>query len=331
MRGVAVAATALLAAAAGCMSADDRDPASAPRLVVPAPATWPPYPEFSEGSCWARPSDSPRPIRFAPSYAPPRRARPLAPESAVRGVLRGLGDDSAVRAIELGPPPPVTRQHTGYFGRSQPPRGSLWAYIAVDPLVEDLPEGARPHRKVAAMRAQWELALAQGALHDAFCAAGGRPLVGASAGGGGVSFVPDAYNAIGQRFPNPRAGAYRRHVAAVAAGYDLDVVAVRFVRPLQVAPDVVLRSDDRKRVARDAGAVVHLLDPVRRGRIAAAAAFEGFFLEVRDEGGEPFLAVARNRRGQASGGQWAWDPCYLPYAHRGGLLPGRECPEDASQ
>ena len=66
-------------------------------------------------------------LRVAPSFARVQRASPRA---IAHRVLAGLGDRHFVRSIAFGPPPPISRQHTGYFGPGRhPPRNAIWAYL----------------------------------------------------------------------------------------------------------------------------------------------------------------------------------------------------------
>jgi hypothetical protein len=159
----------------------------------------------------------------------------------------------------------------------------------------------------------WEAQLVGGALRDELCAAGGAPLVGWTVPGRGAGGFSDPYNVFGQRFPNPSPAAFRRAVAAAGRAYGFRPVEVRLLRPLGLAPLVVVRTDrDRKAFVDDVDAIQRLLNP-RNGN---AVTFEGFYFEARDRNG-PFVRTENVMRGTSEGGQWAWDPCSLPYATLG--------------
>jgi hypothetical protein len=228
----------------------------------------------------------------APQVAPnlPR----LSAHALLRRLREGFGDTSLIRAAELGAPPPITRQHEGWFGRGvHPPANALWLYLRAAPS----PRGA------------WAEVVFAGALRDELCLHRSQPLVGWSDGRvrGGLS---DAENPFGQHFPEPSESTYRRRVDAIAHSYGFRVASLDYLRGFQRAPMIVVETTDRKAFARDAAQIVARLDPYASG----AVTFEAFFLEARDADGS-FLRVFNAHRGVVMGGQWAWDERYLPYAH----------------
>jgi hypothetical protein len=315
-RLVLVGALALLAA--GCGSAGHVLVADGTVRIAsdrpPAPSTWPDYPDFdARHSCWARNALGDGVMRAAPSYA---TVEPAAPAAIARAVLRGLGDRRYVRRIEIGSVPPKVLAHLkGWFAGERPPGDAVWAYIAAPATVE-LPGGRHPlpAQVHAASAAEWEVELVKGALRDRFCAAGGPPLVGFSVSGlpGGVS---DREQAFGQRFPNPSAAAFRRRLALVGRRYGFRVTSLRLLRPLQLAPLVVVTTDrERADFAKDMPAIARLLDPTATGDGLAATTFEGFSLVAQDAQG-PFVSLENAYRGEVMGGEWAWDRCWYPYQH----------------
>jgi hypothetical protein len=321
--GLAATALCLAAAAAGC-GGSPRSVATVPAEAPASPATWPAYPAFRSPSCWAR-SVGGGVLRAAPSVAPARTTRRAAPSALVRRLLRRLGDRRFVRRIVLAPPPPVTLRHLrGYFGGLRPPRDALWAYVAAPAATAPLGAHPSPAQVGRQLLAEWEAALAVGALRDDFCAAGGPPLVGWTTGRGGIG-VSDRSQAFEQRFPNPAPAAYRQRVALVGSRYGFRVASLRLLRPRQVAPLLVVRtSRSRTSFVRDVPAILRLLDPVSSGRRGAAVTFEGFFFEARDRDGA-FVRVENVYRGEVEGGEWAWNPCDDPYPHSE-PLGARSCP-----
>ena len=101
----------------------------------------------------------------------------------------------------------------------------------------------------------------------------------------------------------------------VAERRGFELAQVRFLHPFGDAPIVVFRTNDKQRFARDAAAIDHYLDPMANAANETAATYEGFYLEGEDTSGVPFLVTAQVLRGEVSGSQWAWDPCFLPYEH----------------
>lgn len=312
-----VAAAVLASVACGTQHAAQRDPSVhvAPDLP-PAAATWPPYPHFSDASCWTRPFGGGTPLRAAPSVpvaAPPSH---LAAAMIVARLLARFRDNRYVRSVALGPPPPITLQHLrGYFAGARPPADALWAYVSV-PAANQVftTEHPNPRDAEAQMVAEWEAGLVVGALRDDFCAAGGAPLVGWSTGKGMIG-LSDRTQALEQRFPNPSTAAFRNRVQVIGRRYGFTVEELRLLRPRQLAPLLIVHtSRDRKAFVGDVAAIMKLLDPVNNHGRQAAVTFEGFFFEAIDDKG-PFVRVENHYRGQTEGGQWSWNRCVYPYFH----------------
>lgn len=223
-------------------------------------------------------------------------------------MLVGLGDRRYVRRVVLAPPAPITLQHVrGYYAGKLPPPDAEWAYISAP----DTTSG--PHEMVA----RWEADLVAGALRDGFCAARGRPLVGWTIGGRGGTVISDRGQAFGQHFPNPTPPAFRRELGRVAARYGFRVVSLRLLRPVQIAPLLVVQTRrTRKAFVADVPKIMAALDPTSTFGHETAVTFEGFFLEARDSRG-PFVRVDNVYRGETEGGQWSWNRCVFPYPHSG--------------
>jgi hypothetical protein len=232
--------------------------------------------------------------------APTRFAAPtkLAPAQIVRRELAAFGDRRYVTNAVIAPVPRLALEHLrGYFAGKRPPHNAVWAYLAA-------PRAGRSDV------AQWETDLFAGGLRDAFCAAGGAPLVGYSVGGH-VANVSDHSQAFGQRFPNPSPAAFRARAALIGRRYGFRVVSLRLLHPLQTAPLLVVETTrDRKPFVHDVPAIMDLLDP----RNGTALTFEGFLFEARDDKGA-FVRVENVYRGEVMGGEWSWSRCDYPYAH----------------
>jgi hypothetical protein len=266
-----------------------------PPIRVAARTTWPPYPSFPRKSCATR-STGGGMVRVAPSYFVPRHGTPL---QIARRILGRLRDGRYVQAVSYGQPPNHLRVQE--IGKR------LWALLQVPAAREPAGSGADPERIVTRSLAEWEAYLVGGALRDGICAARGQPLVGWSVPGGNASAYSDDYQPFGQRFQNPTPRLFRARVALAGRRFGFRVSAVRLLKPLQLAPLLVVEIDtDRKTFAAKVPRIEALLDPT--------GAFEGFFLEVRDHKG-PFLLTSQTLRGQERGSQWAWDPTALPFPH----------------
>ena len=114
------------------------------------------------------------------------------------------------------------------------------------------------------------------------------------------------------RFSNLAPATFRRRLDAAASRYHFTVETVRFLRPRQLAPLVVVRTRSYVGFSRAVPAIEKSLDP---GAGSADAAFEALFLEGQDERGVPFVIVTSAVRGGLEGGEWARSDALFPYPH----------------
>jgi hypothetical protein len=320
LAALTVAATACGGPRAPLEDASVRVPADSP----PAPASWPPYPSFLRTSCWTRPLGG-GVLRSAPSVSASTPHPRLAPQMIVQRLLARLGDHRYVLQVAVGPPPPITLLHLrGYFAGAHPPANALWAYVSAPAATQTLPTHASPQQSGEQMLAQWEAALAVGALRDDFCAAGGAPLVGWTVGRGGIG-LSDNTQALEQHFPNPSPAAFRRRVQLVGRRYGFTIEKLLLLQPRQLAPLLVVHTRrNRTAFVHDIPMIMKLLDPTSIGHGQTAITFEGFFLEAADARG-PFVRVDNVHRGETEGGQWSWNRCVYPYAHSEPIM-AKPCP-----
>jgi hypothetical protein len=261
----------------------------------------------------------------APSVPASRSAHPTPPRQLVRRLLERFGDRSVVRAITVGAPPPH-RKLRHVFPGQRPPPDALWAYISAPKAVQITSRRLTLEEGATLDFAQWETTLVGGALRDDFCRAGGKSLVGWSVEGQPGDGVSDGTFALNQRFPNPTRREFRDRVALVGKRYGFRATSIRFLRPRELAPIVVVATDrDRKKFVADVAAIVDLLDPRSTSGKQSAVTFEGFFFEARDADG-PFVRVENAYRGEIMGAQWSADRCAYPYPHAGSTGE-KPCPE----
>jgi hypothetical protein len=231
---------AVLAAACGGSARYPTSPDLSIRVSTetpPSPATWPPYPRFSRGSCWARPflkGDVPTVLQVAPSY-PISRRRPVPRGTVAHRLLVRFGDQRYIRAIRFGHAPPAVgkRVHVLYAG-GHPPRAALVATIVTahgEPVEVNAPS---PGQSLTNSIVTWEANLIGGALRDDLCAAAGAPLISWS--GAGIIGMSERNLALEQRFPNPSPSAFRSRVALVGRRFGFRIVSLRLLRPRQMAP-----------------------------------------------------------------------------------------------
>jgi hypothetical protein len=127
-------------------------------------------------------------------------------------------------------------------------------------------------------------------------------------------------------FDNLSEDEFLARLQSAADEYHFRVVETQWLQPLQVAPLVVVRTDDPASLSHDAAAVLRLLDPQAPvGEDWEGWAFEGFFFEARDQNGSPFFAAFNHWRGSdRGGGQWARSENLYPFPH--GLMAETEDP-----
>lgn len=88
---------------------------------------------------------------------------------------------------------------------------------------------------------------------------------------------------------------------------------------------IVVRTATPFRLARAAGAIRQLLDPVGESKRfqLGAWAYEGFYFEAKDASGRAAFAFANAERGTGVGSQWARCERLYPFVHSVGLQGDR--------
>lgn len=120
-----------------------------------------------------------------------------------------------------------------------------------------------------------------------------------------------------RRFPNVSQATFLRRLRAAAEQYDFEILAVRFLRPKQFAPRVIVQSDEVEELAADLPSFIRSIDPkARTADDRTGWAFEGFLLEARDSRGVPAFTIYNWWRGRSpGGGQWAREESLYPFSH----------------
>jgi hypothetical protein len=121
----------------------------------------------------------------------------------------------------------------------------------------------------------------------------------------------------GLRFDNLSPTELRRRLDEAAETYDFDVVSVRFHRPKQLAPEVVVRTKHFEQLAQSARVILSRVDPKRMTSDDRTGwRFEGFYFRAEDEDGVPFFVVFNAwRQSEPGGGQWARSESLYPFPH----------------
>ena len=162
-----------------------------------------------------------------------------------------------------------------------------WAWLYLEPRTPQ--QGARGIRVV------WEQTLVAGALRDAL----GSRLWGWTGSDG--HHPTDFGYPYRQSFPSPPVRTFRRRLTVAARRWHFHVLEQRYLRPLQGAPLVVVRTRDPARLARAGGAIRDFL---------AGRRYEGFYFEVKGA-----FAFATAYRGTWEGSQWARAEGLYPFPH----------------
>jgi len=119
------------------------------------------------------------------------------------------------------------------------------------------------------------------------------------------------------RFDNLSQTELRRRLDRAAETYDFEVVSVRFHRPRQLAPEVVVQTRRYLYLAQSARLFWTSIDPKRNtGDDRTGWRFEGFYFRAQDEHGVPFFIVYNAwRQTEPGGGQWARSERLYPFPH----------------
>ena len=119
-----------------------------------------------------------------------------------------------------------------------------------------------------------------------------------------------------ERFRNLPPSLFRQRVQAAGRHYGFTIEVVQFLEPRQFAPRVVVETHRYLAIARAIPKIEQSLDPHTGADDRIGWAYEGFYLEARDERGIPFVIVSNALRGpSAGGGQWARSEELFPFAH----------------
>jgi hypothetical protein len=145
------------------------------------------------------------------------------------------------------------------------------------------------------LRVAWEQTLVAGALRDFM----GTRLWGWSGTDG--HHPTDFALPYRQVFPSPPERIFRRRLTRAAQRWHFRVLQLRYLRPLQGAPMVVVRAREPARLARAGGAVRDFL---------AGRRYEGFYFEAKGA-----FAFATAYRGAWIGSQWARSERLFPFPH----------------
>jgi hypothetical protein len=154
-------------------------------------------------------------------------------------------------------------------------------------------------------RLQWEQTIVAGAFRDRLRAAH-APQLWSWKGVDGTHDATSAEYPFLQHFASPPERIFRARLAVAARRWHFRVVDARYLRPLQGAPMVVVRTRRPFALARAAHRVGQFLDPYRRGKWA----YEGFYFEAEGD-----FAFANAYRGTAMGSQWARSEALYPFDH----------------
>jgi hypothetical protein len=118
-------------------------------------------------------------------------------------------------------------------------------------------------------------------------------------------------------FPSPPRAVLMQRLQTAARRYGFTIASVQMLHPLQLAPVVVIRSNNKRAIARATPKIVDSFDPRRpTARNPSGYAYEGYFYVAQTTGGVPYLATFNHMRApHTGGGQWAARDDLLPFPH----------------
>ncbi len=114
-----------------------------------------------------------------------------------------------------------------------------------------------------------------------------------------------------RKFASPSRTVLLDRLRHEASEHGFEIVSVKMLHPLQLAPEVVVRTTHYIALAHATAQILRALDPNGRDRWD----YEGFYFEARDEYNVPFLVAYNVIRGQIMGGQWAPSEALYPFLH----------------
>jgi hypothetical protein len=118
-------------------------------------------------------------------------------------------------------------------------------------------------------------------------------------------------------FPSPSRAVLVNRLERARRLYGFQVVGVTMLRPLQLAPVIVIQSDRKLALARAVPTIIQIFNPrhVTR-RNPSGYAYEAYFLVAQDRHGVPYLATFNFMRApRIGGGQWAASERLYPFPH----------------
>jgi len=119
------------------------------------------------------------------------------------------------------------------------------------------------------------------------------------------------------KFPSPSRAILMQRLHKAEKLYGFRVVSVQMLHPLQSAPVIVIRADDKQSIAHATPKIINLFDP-RHPTTAnpSGYAYEGYFLIAQTVSGVPYLSTFNHWRApHVGGGEWAADPSLYPFPH----------------
>jgi hypothetical protein len=118
-------------------------------------------------------------------------------------------------------------------------------------------------------------------------------------------------------FPSPSRAVLMQRLRRSQQRYGFQIVSVMMLHPLQGAPLIVIRSDEKRAIARATPAIVNSFDPHHATRKNPSGyAYEGYFFVAQDTHSVPYLATFDHWRvPHVGGGEWAADESLYPFPH----------------
>ena len=117
-----------------------------------------------------------------------------------------------------------------------------------------------------------------------------------------------------EHFASPATSEFLVRLNQAAHSYGFIVRQVTMRHPRQLAPEVVIESDDFVRLSHALGPIENAIDPSDPARTNDRE-YEAIFIEAVDSRGIPYSIVSNALRGQIEGSQWARADALYPFLH----------------
>lgn len=118
-------------------------------------------------------------------------------------------------------------------------------------------------------------------------------------------------------FPSPPRTVLMQRLQRASSSYFFSIASVQMLHPVQLAPVIVIRSNNKRAIAKATPKIIKLFNPYRpTAKNPSGFAYEGYFFVAQTTNRVPYLATFNHMRApHTGGGQWAASEDLYPFPH----------------